>query len=259
MGSTIRPQSPIFCISFNVFAMWICSLPLASLLACVAISILWHFDETTRTRCKVANYLPSISASIGGHMPETFIWRVGIALHCLPRVLIVPYSLHKYFSAAAERKYKLKTWWFSLLNLTASVLHLLENGALIVLTYISSIDNRDVHEGSFVVFMVCSIAFMLLWSILFKLTASQPMTSKEHFLFRRNLWTMTLNFCSFGVAVYCFFRHNWYCETGVYTLFALFEYFTVVSNIAFHWHCSWLFTGAQLAFGNFEYENSKAI
>lgn len=192
-------------------------------------------------------------------MPETFIWRVGIALHCLPRVLIVPYSLHKYFSAAADRKYKLKTWWFSLLNLTASVLHLLENGALIVLTYISSIDNRDVHEGSFVVFMVCSIAFMLLWSILFKLTASQPMTSKEHFLFRKNLWTMTLNFCSFGVAVYCFFRHNWYCETGVYTLFALFEYFTVVSNIAFHWHCSWLFTGAQLAFGYFEYENSKAI
>ena len=45
----------------------------------------------------------------------------------------------------------------------------------------------------------------------------------------------------------------------VYTLFALFEYFTVVSNIAFHWHCTWVFTGAQLAFGYFEYENSKAI
>ncbi|XP_044175094.1 post-GPI attachment to proteins factor 2-like isoform X2 [Acropora millepora] len=149
MGSTIRPQSPIFSISFNLFAMWICSLPLASLLACVAISILWHFDETTRTHCKVANYLPSISASIGGHMPETFIWRVGIALHCLPRVLIVPYSLHKYFSAAADRKYKLKTWWFSLLNLTASVLHLLENGALIVLTYISSIDNRGEGKPEF--------------------------------------------------------------------------------------------------------------
>ena len=33
------------------------------------------------------------------------------------------------------------------------------------------------------VFMVCSIAFMLLWSILFKLTASQPMTSKVHYSF----------------------------------------------------------------------------
>ena len=75
-------------------------------------------------------------------MPERFIWRVGIALHCLPRIAIVPYSLHKYFKAAADKKYNLKTWWFWLLNLSASLLHLLENGALITLTYISSNDNR---------------------------------------------------------------------------------------------------------------------
>ena len=33
-----------------------------------------------------------------------------------------------------------------------------------------------VHEGSFITFMVCSMLFMLLWCILFKLTATQPMT-----------------------------------------------------------------------------------
>lgn len=65
MGSTIRPQSPIFCISFNLFAMWICSLPLASLLACVAISILWHFDETTRTHCKVSRGFLDLHGDIG--------------------------------------------------------------------------------------------------------------------------------------------------------------------------------------------------
>ena len=65
MGSTIRPQSPIFCISFNSFAMWICSLPLASLLACVAISILWHFDETTRTHCKVSRGFLDLHGDIG--------------------------------------------------------------------------------------------------------------------------------------------------------------------------------------------------
>ena len=75
-------------------------------------------------------------------MPEKFIWRVGIALHCLPRVLVVPYSLHKHFkNTQAGRKYNLKTWWFWVVNLTASVLHLAENGALITLTYISSTDN----------------------------------------------------------------------------------------------------------------------
>ena len=37
---------------------------------------------------------------------------------------------------------------------------------------------------------------------------------QEHRLFKRNLCTLSLNFCSFGFAVYFFFRHNWYCEQG---------------------------------------------
>lgn len=97
---------------------------------------------TCVTLLQVANYLPSISAAIGGHMPEKFIWRVGIALHCLPRVLVMPYYLQKYFkNTTTGRKYNLETWWFKLLNLSASLLHLVENGALITLTYISSTDN----------------------------------------------------------------------------------------------------------------------
>ncbi|XP_068721017.1 post-GPI attachment to proteins factor 2-like [Montipora capricornis] len=259
MASNNPLPSPVLSVSFDAFAIWICSLPLVSFVACVVISVLWHFEETTRTHCKVNNYLPSISASVGGFMPERFIWRVGIALHCLPRIAIVPYSLHKYFKAAADKKYNLKTWWFWLLNLSASLLHLLENGALITLTYISSNDNRDVHEASFIGFMVCSMVFMLLWCVLFKLTASQPMTNEEYTLFRRNLCTMTFNCCSFGMAVYFFFRHNWYCEPGIYTFFALCEYFTILSNIAFHWHCTWLFNGAYFRFGYFGDESAKTM
>jgi len=254
-----RLPSPVISVSADSFAVFICSLPLVSIAACVAIALLWHFDETTRTHCKVPNYLPSISAAIGGHMPEKFIWRVGIALHCLPRILIMPYSLHKYFkNTQLGRRYNLMTWWFWLLNLAASILHLMENGALITLTYISSTDNFDVHEKSFIVFMLCAMLFMLLWCMLFRLTASQPLTNEEYFLFRRNLCTMSFNCCSFALAVYCFFRHNWYCEPGMYTLFALCEYFTIVSNIAFHWHCTWIFTEAQLALGYFVNSTSKA-
>lgn len=75
-------------------------------------------------------------------MPEKYIWRVGIALHCLPRILVMPYSLHKYFkNTLAGRKYDSTTWWFWLLNLSAAVLNLVENGALITLTYVSSIEH----------------------------------------------------------------------------------------------------------------------
>ncbi|KAJ7393050.1 Post-GPI attachment to protein factor 2 [Desmophyllum pertusum] len=143
-------QEPIISISSERFAVFICSLPLLSFASCVSIALVWHFDETTRTHCKVANYLPSISAAIGDHMPEKFIWRVGIALHCLPRILVLPYALQKHYkNTLAGRKYNLTTWWFGSLNLINSLLHLVENGALLTLTYISSTDNYDFHERIF--------------------------------------------------------------------------------------------------------------
>ena len=75
-------------------------------------------------------------------MPERFIWRVGIALHCLPRILVMPYALHKHFkNTQAGRRYNLATWWFAPLNLLNSLLHLVENGALLTLTYVSSKEN----------------------------------------------------------------------------------------------------------------------
>ncbi|KAL9973904.1 hypothetical protein ACROYT_G020412 [Oculina patagonica] len=251
-------QGPIVSASVECFSVFICSLPLLSFASCVLIAVVWHFDKTTRTHCKVPNYLPSISAAIGGYMPEKFIWRVGIALHCLPRILIMPYALHKHYkSTQAGRRYNSTTWWFAPLNLFNSFLHLVENGALITLTYISSTDNFDIHEGSFIVFIACSIVFMLLSCILYRLTATQPMSDKEHTLFTRKLGVMSFNCCSFGLAVYFYFRHNWYCEPLMYTLFALAEYCTIVSNITFHWLCTFIFKGATVSFGYIENYETK--
>lgn len=75
-------------------------------------------------------------------MPEKFIWSLGIALQCLPRIVLFPLALHKYYrSTQLGQKYHSTTSWFWLLNLVAYILQIVENGALLTLTFISSTDN----------------------------------------------------------------------------------------------------------------------
>jgi len=73
------------------------------------------------------------------------------------------------------------------------------------------------------------------------------MADEEYKLFTRKVSVMSFNSCSFGLAVYFFLRHNWYCEAGMYTLFALAEYCTIVSNVVFHWLCTRIYKGATMA------------
>ena len=75
-------------------------------------------------------------------MPEKFIWRVGIALHCLPRIILATCLLHNHHkNSQSGRVYNSTTWWFKWLNRLASVLNTVENGALLTLTYVSSSEN----------------------------------------------------------------------------------------------------------------------
>ncbi|XP_078369876.1 acyltransferase PGAP2-like [Oculina patagonica] len=253
-----RLQTPQMSVRFERLALFVSSLPLLSFVSCVSIALVWHFDETTRTQCHVPNYLPSISAAVGEYMPEKFIWRIGIALHCLPRIFLFPFIIHKHYKETQlGRRYNLTTWWFGPLNLLNCILQVVENGGLLTLTYISSTDNADVHEAGFIVFMVCTMLYMFLSCILSWLTANKPMNTEDYTLFRKKIFIMFFNYFSFGFAMYFYFRHNWYCEPGMYTLFALAEYCTVVSIIVFHWHCWLPFHGAILSLAFIENNLSK--
>ena len=103
----------------------------------------WTSDLLSFFEFKVPNYLPSISAAIGGNMPEMFIWRVAIALHCFPRILLLPSAIHKHYTnTQSGRIYHLTTWWFKPLNFLNYILEIIENGALLSMTYISSVENH---------------------------------------------------------------------------------------------------------------------
>lgn len=113
-------------VIFNLskLAILTTALPLSAFVLCISLSLISNFNESTSTHCKVTNYLPSISASIGNFSPQKYIWRICIALHSSPRFLIS--YLHYAF-------------WHH--NLLALVFNLIEISSLIGLSFISSIEN----------------------------------------------------------------------------------------------------------------------
>ena len=82
------------------------------------------------------NWLPSISSAIGGYTPQRYIWRVCIALHIAPRI-VVSILYYNYYTSALKNA----GGWVKPLAGFAAVLHFLENMSLITLSYVSSTEN----------------------------------------------------------------------------------------------------------------------
>ncbi|XP_031551054.1 post-GPI attachment to proteins factor 2-like isoform X2 [Actinia tenebrosa] len=223
-------RNPLLEVDCVLLTGIICLLPLVSSVSCVLLSILLHFDEVTKSHCRVPNYLPSISAATGDYSPEKYIWRIGIAYHSFMRLIVVILE-HRILH---NRIIGTPSTWFVWMTRIKSLLLVVENFALLMLTYVSSDDNYSVHEKSFILFMVAGMIHMLLSCFLRYKSSKSPKSHEETKSFRRKVTLVGVNYGSFALAVYFFFRHNWYCESGVYSLFAFCEYIVVISNILFH-------------------------
>ncbi|XP_019713125.1 post-GPI attachment to proteins factor 2-like isoform X1 [Hippocampus comes] len=221
-------------VSFMTCALGIVSLPLMGLVACVLISSIFHFEDSTRTHCHVPNYLPSISAAIS-LSPECHIWRFCVGLHSAPR-LLVAFAYFKFYKVRFTPR--LPESALAYLSLAFSVS---ENLGLLLLTYVSSSETYFVHKEGFVLFILSSFVYMLitcrLWKAI-KRYSLNPEDAKSHH-WKVRLLILNLSFCAF--ATFFYIKHNLYCESGSYTLFALFEYLIVFSNMAFHMTAAWDF------------------
>jgi hypothetical protein len=209
------------------------SLPSFALFCCVGLSLIKDFEQSTRTHCNVFNFLPSISAAIGDCVPQRYIWRLCFALDSIPRYLIAYLQLIRCLNRHHVGLIEL----YPLVQISNSCIHFLELTFLLLLTFISSTEIHWIHECSFIGFMICSLLHMFVTVLIdyfWPRTISYRVNDQEILVRSKRLKWFIVNISSFFISVYFFFRHNSFCEPNIYSMYCLFEYFVVLTNIAYH-------------------------
>ncbi|KAG6459215.1 hypothetical protein O3G_MSEX011259 [Manduca sexta] len=181
------------------------STPLVAFVICVLLTIYKDSEKANNTHCKVPNVLPSISASIGNFEPQSSIWKTAIYVHSPIRFYIV-YLRWQYYKTVISENCEV------VVNL-AVILNIIENLALIGLTYWTSSGNYPYHEVCFKLFIATSVFYMLFICILLTNNRRRPNISfRERHSVRLKWRAFIVNVASFACAAYFFLRHNRLCE-----------------------------------------------
>lgn len=210
----------------------------------ILCAVLINFEDTTETHCHVANFLPSFSAAIAT-APSSYIWRLTVTLSSAQRVTAV-FGHYSLYSSLPD-----STRLYQFLCQLCAVLEMTENLALIGLTCVSSRELYEIHEMFFITFQASSMLYMMCMCLLFRMATNlgpAPTQGERHILHKKLALFFT-NLVAFISAMYFFFRHNWYCEPGVYSFFACCEYLVVITNIMFHIVVSTYYEDRELRLG----------
>ncbi|CAJ0568879.1 unnamed protein product, partial [Mesorhabditis spiculigera] len=239
-------EDDLISLSFQSAAVLIAGLPLSGFVLCIFFSLILHYEQTTRTHCGVDNWLPSVSAAVSSYSPEIYIWRVFIAIHGGPRLALA--IAYRNFLLSSPLRPLTNVSLFRIICQLGCVINLAENLFLLGLTSISSRENHEAHKVCFVGFVISSLLYMCLATWLFSLSGRRRTTSLGESSYEYKILASAVAIISMTIASYLYWRHNAYCEPGVYTIFALAEYSFVLSNIAFHFTLYYDFQGTMVYF-----------
>ncbi len=195
---------------------------------------------------QVYNVIPSISA-ITGISPQRYIWRIVIALHVGPRFL-TSLVYHRFYLNQLSRVSQLKKKSYLCHVWLALSLNLIEQAALIGVTYVSNRENyrkwqsfesetqpmlnnlfpTAIHEKIFIVFMVSSQVHMLIVLRLLKMADfGRELSEQRSYFFKRSLFYLSL-LCTCGLLVF-FVKHRVYChDMGIFNILTV-----ILLNLSF--------------------------
>ncbi|CAO1417188.1 unnamed protein product [Diamesa hyperborea] len=226
---------PLFKVSLRVICLVTLFLPLGGLFICFVTGYIWQAEEIHETHCRVYNIIPSIS-SITGISPQKYLWRLCIALHISPRIIIAfvhrNYIKHHILSKIKNQNDYAKA------NRLVTILHwlnLIEVSALAGVTYVSNKENYPVHEKIFIVFMITSLTYMLVsLKLQSVLQPSGPSNPAEARSLRYKKLFFALSIASTIGLILFFLKHRFLCHDFAFSWFALCEYMVAFCNMAFH-------------------------
>ncbi|XP_037782706.1 LOW QUALITY PROTEIN: uncharacterized protein LOC119579048 [Penaeus monodon] len=180
---------------------------------------------------QVYNFLPSISA-VTGVSPQRYLWRVAVALHISPRLLVAWVARAYYNSLAAHVPAARRPAYLTLVA-ASFYLNLTELATLCGVTYISNKENYPVHEKLFTLFMLVSLVYML--CVIRVLRAVKEQLSPRLLRsFAQKKWLFGVKLTSTGGLLFFFWRHRVYCQPMAFSWFSLCEYVIATCNMLYH-------------------------
>ncbi|KAF4526386.1 hypothetical protein B566_EDAN012676 [Ephemera danica] len=212
-----------FVVSFRQLCLVTVSLPLCGLLICFITAYIFQQDDIHETHCRVYNVIPSISA-ITGISPQRYLWRICIALHIGPRILIAS-VYHMYYLSLLPSVVPTQQGRYQLLLQICYWLNLTEITSLCGVTYISNRENY--------LFMFCSLSHMLATIMTFSILRPQFSEDEERsYNIKRFLFATSIA-STLGLMIF-FLKHRLLCHDMAFSWFSLCEYIIASANMAFH-------------------------
>lgn len=168
------------------------------------------------------NVAPSVSASVSIGGWTAAIWKTSIALHIPTRGLLAQMWHHFRKKQISE----------AVCVQVAHVANLVEVLGLLLLSAFSSQEHYLLHQMGFCLFLVFSLTHMKLSN---QILSRMPPSKVEAKSLRAKEVIFQMSCSIILGSLYFYWRHNAYCESGMYSLFAISEYIIILLNMAYHY------------------------